>query len=128
MRRPFNCFEIPTVKAKWVKSYGTFLLQGRNGRGSIYVFGGGNGGSEDDSCAYNGYVNSIYTIAINSVTINGTVPGYAERCSAILASTYSRDFTKPLSNDGIVSLFMLVCSIPSEIPNRSYLQTSTPRQ
>ena len=67
------------------------------------MFGGGNGGLNDDSCAYNGYTNNIYTIAINSVTIDGTVPGYAERCSAVLASTYSRDYTKPSSNDDIVS-------------------------
>lgn len=78
-------------------------MQGRNGRGSIYVFSGGNGGSAGDSCAYNGYVNSIYTIGINSVTIDGTVPRYAERCSAVLASTYSREFDKPLSNGAIVS-------------------------
>ena len=66
------------------------------------MFSGGNGGLNDDSCSYNGYANSIYTIAINSVTIDGTVPRYAERCSAVLASTYSREFNSP-SNDYVVS-------------------------
>ena len=54
------------------------LLQGRGGRGAIYTFAAGNGGFNQDSCAYNGYVNSIYTIAINGVDKDGSNPTYAE--------------------------------------------------
>ncbi|KAM7448772.1 hypothetical protein ABFA07_003268 [Porites harrisoni] len=64
---------------------------GRQGKGSIFVFASGNGGRAYDNCAYNGYVNSIFTIAISGVNRNGSIPGYAERCSAIMASTYSQD-------------------------------------
>lgn len=41
-----------------------------------------------DSCAYNGYVNSIYTIAISAVSWDGTIPAYTESCAAIMAVTY----------------------------------------
>jgi len=49
-----------------------------------------------DSCAYNGYVNSIYTIAINGVNKDGTNPTYAEECPGVMATTYSRDSLKGL--------------------------------
>jgi len=59
--------------------------------GAIYVFAAGNGGVFQDSCAYNGYVNSIYTIAITGLNKNGSNPTYAEDCPGIMATTYSRD-------------------------------------
>lgn len=67
-----------------------FLFKGRDGLGAIYTFAVGNGGNLD-SCAYNGYVNSIYTITINGVNKDGSKPDYAEECAGILASTYSRE-------------------------------------
>ena len=51
-----------------------------------------------NSCAYDGYVNSIYTIAINGVNKDGSRPSYAEECPAIMATTYSSDM-----GEGIVS-------------------------
>lgn len=64
------------------------------GLGAIYVFAAGNGGPFQDSCAYNGYVNSIYTIAITGVNKDGSNPTYAEDCPGIMATTYSRDTWK----------------------------------
>lgn len=72
------------------------LFQGRGGLGAIYTFAAGNGGINGDSCAYNGYVNSIYTIAINGVNKDGSKPTYAEECPGIMATTYSRDTPKRL--------------------------------
>ena len=64
------------------------VTQGRGGKGSIYVWAAGNGGENDDSCAADGYVQSIYTIAIGSVGSDGRPAYYDERCSAKLASTF----------------------------------------
>lgn len=66
-------------------------MQGRKGLGSIFVFGVGNGGFSGDCCSFNGYVNSIYTIAITGVNKDGSVPRYGERCPGITAVTYSRE-------------------------------------
>ena len=63
-------------------------LQGRNGKGVIYLFAAGNGGVYDDSCAANGYVNSIYTIAIGSATNTGELPGYEVPCSGKMAVSF----------------------------------------
>ncbi|XP_044184496.1 proprotein convertase subtilisin/kexin type 6-like isoform X1 [Acropora millepora] len=65
---------------------------GRGNHGSIYVFGVGNGGFLlNNSCAFNGYVNSIYTIGITGINSDGSIPSYGEHCAGIMAVTYSRD-------------------------------------
>lgn len=56
------------------------------------MFAAGNGGVlVQDSCAFNGYVNSIYTIAITGINKDGSIPIYGERCAGIMAVTYSID-------------------------------------
>ena len=64
-----------------------YHLQGRGGKGSIYVWAAGNGGDRD-SCAADGYVQSIYTIAIGALQSDGERATYDERCSAKIASTF----------------------------------------
>ena len=79
-------------------------LQGRNGLGSIFVFAAGNGGYSDDSCAFNGLVNSIYTIAITGVNKDGSLPGWGEHCPGILAVTYSKGMFSFVDDTKVVSI------------------------
>lgn len=67
----------------------SFSLQGRKGRGSIFIWASGNGGREWDNCNCDGYTNSIWTLSISSATEHGLVPWYSEACSSTLAATYS---------------------------------------
>ncbi|CAG2238031.1 FURIN [Mytilus edulis] len=62
------------------------VTNGRNGKGSIYIWSAGNGNT-NDNCNGDGYVNSIYTIAISSVQI-GQNAWYSEVCAPALAVTY----------------------------------------
>ncbi|KAI9344999.1 peptidase S8/S53 domain-containing protein [Obelidium mucronatum] len=62
---------------------------GRKGRGSIFVFASGNGGNEGDNCNFDGYANSIYTVAVGAINHKGVMPSYGELCAAHLAVTYS---------------------------------------
>ena len=62
---------------------------GRNGKGSIYIWASGIGGKNEDNCNCDGYVSSIYTIAIGSVSSKGKFPWYSEQCSSSLAVTFS---------------------------------------
>jgi len=71
--------------------YALFVFQGRRRKGAIYTFATGNGGLIGDNCAYSGYVNSIFTIAISGVNLDDSKPFYAEACAGIMASAYSRD-------------------------------------
>ena len=57
------------------------------------MFGCGNGATviSKDSCAFNGYVNSIYTIAVASITKDGKVTEFSEPCSAVMTAVYSEN-------------------------------------
>ncbi|KAK0562432.1 pheromone processing endoprotease [Tilletia horrida] len=65
------------------------IHNGRHGKGSIYVFAGGNGGGSDDQCNFDGYTNSIYSMTIAAVDREGKHPYYSEMCSANLAAAWS---------------------------------------
>jgi furin len=65
------------------------ITQGRQGKGSIYVWAAGNGGRYQDNCNCDGYTSSVYTITIGGVTQSYNMPSYSEKCAAILASTFS---------------------------------------
>ncbi|TAG09518.1 MAG: hypothetical protein EAZ42_06650 [Verrucomicrobia bacterium] len=59
-------------------------LTGRSGRGSIFVWAGGNGGHLQDNSNYDGYANSIYTIAIGAIDSRGNRSYYSEPGSNII--------------------------------------------
>ncbi|KAI9189007.1 pheromone processing endoprotease [Blastocladiella emersonii ATCC 22665] len=65
------------------------VRKGRGGKGSIYMFAAGNGRLEYDNCAFDGYVSSIYTIAVSAIHMGNKAADYAEECPSILVSTYS---------------------------------------
>ncbi|KAF2259689.1 KEX1 protease precursor [Lojkania enalia] len=65
------------------------IQEGRDGKGSIYVFAAGNGASSDDNCNFDGYTNSIYSITVGAIDQTNAHPYYSEACSAQLVVTYS---------------------------------------
>ncbi|KAJ3108544.1 pheromone processing endoprotease [Phlyctochytrium planicorne] len=65
------------------------IERGRGGKGSIFVFASGNGGSEKDNCNFDGYANSVYTVSIGAINNLGKMPPYGEICAAHLGVTYS---------------------------------------
>ncbi|KTW30577.1 hypothetical protein T552_00294 [Pneumocystis carinii B80] len=71
------------------------INKGRNGLGSLYVFGTGKGGDYDD-CNYDEYANSPYTITIAAIDANDKRLYYSESCSCILAATYSGGKNGPI--------------------------------
>ncbi|KAF4531598.1 hypothetical protein B566_EDAN010064 [Ephemera danica] len=64
-------------------------MQGRNGKGAIYVWAAGNGGGSDDDCNCDGYASSVFTLSVGSASEHGRFPWYGEQCSSTLACTYS---------------------------------------
>ncbi|KAI9560352.1 hypothetical protein GHT06_014369 [Daphnia sinensis] len=65
------------------------VTEGRNGKGAIYIWAAGNGGRVQDNCNCDGYVSSIYTLSIGSVSEQGDFPWYGEQCASTMAVTYS---------------------------------------
>ncbi|CAN6674478.1 kexin [Trichomonascus vanleenenianus] len=65
------------------------VLNGRDKKGSIFVFASGNGGGYGDNCNFDGYTNSIYSITVAAIDRRGMHPFYSEACSANMVVTYS---------------------------------------
>jgi len=51
------------------------------------VWAAGNGGMQQDHCGADGYVNSIYNIAISAVTQTGRPAYFGEPCPGVMAVT-----------------------------------------
>ena len=62
------------------------ITNGRGGLGTIFVFSGGNGADTGDNSNYDGFANSIYTMAISAVSDKGTPTYYAEPGANLIAS------------------------------------------
>ena len=77
-----------------------YIIQGRNKKGVVYTFATGNDGEYSDSCAANGYVSSIYTIAVGSANQNGEQAVYDEQCAAKMVVTFALNHdTFPSASD-----------------------------
>ena len=66
-----------------------YFFQGRGGKGALYVWATGNGGVYQDNCNCDGYVSSIYTIGVDSITAHGISNYYSEPCSSKMAVVYT---------------------------------------
>lgn len=76
------------------------MANGRDGKGTIYVWASGNGGKNDD-CNADGYQTLRYSVSISAVGLNGDTPYYAEPCAAALASTFSSGFVHSIATTDI---------------------------
>jgi proprotein convertase subtilisin/kexin type 1 len=72
-----------------VESLERGVTKGRRGKGNIFIWASGNGGSKGDNCNCDGYLASPYTISIGSASQKGEFPWYGEECASTLAVTYS---------------------------------------
>ncbi|ESO89305.1 hypothetical protein LOTGIDRAFT_106119, partial [Lottia gigantea] len=61
------------------------VTEGRKGKGNIYVWATGNGGANDDDCSADGYVSSIETLSIGSISDKGRKPFFMENCTSTIA-------------------------------------------
>jgi len=65
------------------------MLQGRGGKGSIYVWATGNGGSVGDDCSCDGYVSSIYTLSVGCISDHGLSTYFSEVCPSTIAVVFT---------------------------------------
>jgi len=78
------------------------VTTGRGGKGSVYVWAGGNGRGSGDNCNYDGYANSRFTIAIGAVDYLGKQAYYSENCAALLACAPSSGSSKSITTTDLV--------------------------
>ncbi|HVY69948.1 MAG TPA: S8 family peptidase, partial [Verrucomicrobiae bacterium] len=88
-----------------LQAFKTGTSQGRGGKGSIFVWGSGNGGQSLDNANYDTYANSIYTIATGAVTDHGTRAAYSEPGACVVISgPGGRD---PIYDQGIATVDLI---------------------
>lgn len=65
------------------------VQNGRGGKGTVYLWAGGNGLQYNDNVNYDGYANSIYTIAIAALDNTGGQSYYSEPGACLLVTSPS---------------------------------------
>jgi len=65
------------------------VARGRHGRGTIYVWAGGNGGANQDNGNYDGYANNRHVISVGAVDYTGKRSYYSEQCACLTVSAPS---------------------------------------
>jgi subtilisin family serine protease len=65
--------------------------EGRGGLGTIFVWAAGNGGDSGDNSNYDGYANSIYTIAVGAVDRTGNPSSYSEPGTNVMVAAPAGD-------------------------------------
>ncbi|KAJ9086465.1 pheromone processing endoprotease [Entomophthora muscae] len=73
------------------------VTEGKNGKGSIFVFASGNGRLKCDNCSFDGYTNSIYSITVGAIGFRDNHPGYSESCTSVMISAYSSNSKKKIT-------------------------------
>eukprot|EP01095_Lingulamoeba_sp_RSL-Kostka_P016267 TRINITY_DN78_c7_g1_i1.p1 TRINITY_DN78_c7_g1~~TRINITY_DN78_c7_g1_i1.p1 ORF type:complete len:576 (+),score=248.43 TRINITY_DN78_c7_g1_i1:14-1741(+) len=78
------------------------INKGRNGKGNIFAWAGGNGYENGDSCSYDGYASSRFTIAVGAVGGTGLHAYYSEGCPALIGVVASSDkYSNSIKTAGI---------------------------
>lgn len=90
-----NGFSLDGPSKVVLESFVNGLVNGRSGKGSIYVFAAGNGKSIDN-CNFDGYANGIFSTTIGAIDNNNAMPIYMEPCSAQLAVVYSSGYDRKI--------------------------------
>lgn len=103
---------------------------GRGGRGTIYVFAGGNGNGFNDNSNYDGFANSIYTIGVGAVNDFGFQTYYSEPGANlhICAPSNGRKFnqgivTTDIADNKEVYGYNTLSSGTADLANHDYTKT-----
>ena len=84
------------------------------------MWASGNGGDEDD-CAADGYVSSIYTISVGAIAVDGRPRSKDERCSGKMVVAY---VTNPQNDPAIVGCYTFSILIFNQFLNPLQRTTS----
>lgn len=98
---------------------------GRDGRGTLLVWAGGNGGEALDDSNKDGYANSIHAIAIGAVNDRGIRPAYSEAgANLICVAPSSADGRQEITTIDLVGGDGYnTNSAPDDYTNRDYTKT-----
>ncbi len=104
----------------------TAVRTGRNGKGTIITWAGGNGGEYNDNSNYDGYANSIYTIAVGAFDSQSRQSSYSEPGANLVISAPSDGNSPALgitTVDRSGAVGYNTGTTPGEISDANYTQT-----
>jgi subtilisin-like proprotein convertase family protein len=78
------------------------ILNGRNKKGSLYVWAAGNGKQNGDNCNYDGYANSRFVATFGAVDNLGQATDYSEPCSALIGVLPSGSTRDSMQTTGLM--------------------------
>jgi subtilisin-like proprotein convertase family protein len=91
-------------------------VTGRSGRGTLHVWAGGNGREESDNSNYDGYANSIYTIAIAALENFGQQASFSEPGANLVVTAPSDGGSRDIATTALMG--------QGDVPgNSDYTQT-----
>jgi len=100
------------------------VAHGRNGKGTIYVFAAGNGLEYDEDANYDGYANSIYTIAVSAITDTNAQAYYSEPGACVVVCAPSSGGKQGITTTDLVGNYGYnYPGASGELSNRDYTQT-----
>jgi subtilisin-like proprotein convertase family protein len=77
-------------------------VQGRGGRGRIFVWAAGNGAQNFDNCNFDGFATSRFAIAVGALTDNAQQAFYSEPCAAMLVTAPSSGGSRGITTADLV--------------------------
>ncbi len=97
---------------------------GRGGKGTIFTWAGGNGLESNDNSNYDGYANSIYTIAVAALTDTGRQAYYSEPGANLVVTAPSNGGVKEITTTDLTGTNGYnTGSTSGELSDANYTQT-----
>ncbi|WP_217650480.1 S8 family serine peptidase [Spirulina major] len=84
---------LPPTDPLWENAIDNAVLAGRQGKGNIYVFAGGNDAELGDRTDYSSLANHRATISVGAVNSGNTVTDYSNPGASLMVTAYSDDIT-----------------------------------
>ncbi len=77
-------------------------VDGRGGRGRLFVWAAGNGLFNNDNCNFDGYANNRFVFAVGALADTGNQAGYSEPCSAMFVTAPSSGGPRGITTTDLV--------------------------
>ncbi|MCA9242976.1 MAG: S8 family serine peptidase [Phycisphaerales bacterium] len=93
---PLDINEIWEMSTEERDALAEAVTNGRNGKGEIFVWAGGNGGTSQDRADYDPYTSSRFTISVGAITDADVRASYSELSSSHVCVTHSNGGTRSI--------------------------------
>lgn len=80
----------------------TAIVQGRSGKGRVFLWAAGNGLTRDDNCNFNGFANNRFVMAVGALADHAQQAPYSEPCAAMFVTAPSNGGARGITTTDLV--------------------------